>query len=173
MSIIGLCHCEDCFLTFPHTFDDKVESLCPSLLLKDSVYIHTTHFTPLLIWIMMMECCILMALPIHYVWTGIVHQWEPPLNLAGSQNHDLHEHCCHIIFFITQDLVRALRNTRESSSPGPYRLSGHVLRHCAHQLGDVFSILFQSSMHGWSPSAVKELHSYDHSQQQQKRQNSE
>ncbi len=48
--------------------------------------------------------------------------------------------------FSTQDVVRSLRRTRESSSPGPDNISGRVLRHCAQQLGDVFRILFQSSM---------------------------
>ncbi len=48
--------------------------------------------------------------------------------------------------FSTQDVVRSLRRTRERSSPGPDNISGRVLRHCAQQLGDVFRILFQSSM---------------------------
>ncbi len=42
--------------------------------------------------------------------------------------------------------MRYLRRTRERSSPGPDNISGRVLRHCAQQLGDVFRILFQSSM---------------------------
>ncbi len=48
--------------------------------------------------------------------------------------------------FSTQDLLRALRRTREWSSPGPHNISGHVLRHCAQQLQDVFQVLFQRSM---------------------------
>lgn len=48
--------------------------------------------------------------------------------------------------FSTKDVVRALRRTRERSSPGPDNIIGRVLRHCAQQLGDVFQILFQTSM---------------------------
>ncbi len=48
--------------------------------------------------------------------------------------------------FSTQDLLRALRRTREWSSPGLHNISGHVLRHCAQQLQDVFQVLFQRSM---------------------------
>lgn len=47
--------------------------------------------------------------------------------------------------FRTEDVVSALRRTRERSSPGPDNISGRVLRHCAGQLGSVFRTLFQHS----------------------------
>ena len=48
--------------------------------------------------------------------------------------------------FKTEEVVRALRKTRENSSPGPDNISGRVLRFCAEQLGGVFQTLFQRSM---------------------------
>lgn len=48
--------------------------------------------------------------------------------------------------FRTEDVVRALRKTRERSSPGPDNISSRVLRHCAGQLGSVFRTLFQHSL---------------------------
>lgn len=48
--------------------------------------------------------------------------------------------------FRTEDVVRALRRTRERSSTGPDNISSRVLRHCAGQLGVVFQTLFQHSM---------------------------
>ncbi|XP_042073451.1 uncharacterized protein LOC121813637 [Haplochromis burtoni] len=45
--------------------------------------------------------------------------------------------------FRTEDVVRALRRTRERSSPGPDNISSRVVRHCAGQLGSVFWTLFQ------------------------------
>lgn len=46
----------------------------------------------------------------------------------------------------TREVVKALMKTRESCSSGPDNISSRVLRHCAHQLGDVFRTLFQNSI---------------------------
>ncbi|XP_040911032.1 protein NLRC3-like [Toxotes jaculatrix] len=37
--------------------------------------------------------------------------------------------------FSTVEVVRALRRTKTTTTPGPDNISGHVLRHCAEQLG--------------------------------------
>ncbi|KAG8000946.1 hypothetical protein GBF38_018249 [Nibea albiflora] len=56
------------------------------------------------------------------------------------------EHGGTTLIFKTDEVVRALRRTRENSSPGPDNISGRVLRLCAEQLGGVFQTLFQRSM---------------------------
>ena len=48
--------------------------------------------------------------------------------------------------FKTEEVVRALRRTRENSSPGPDNISGRVLKLCAEQQGGVFQKRFQRSM---------------------------
>nr|XP_054597200.1 uncharacterized protein LOC129163471 [Nothobranchius furzeri] len=56
--------------------------------------------------------------------------------------------------FTMQEVVKALKQTKEKSAPGPEHISSRVLRNCAQQLGCVFQTLFQSSM---DTSAVPQL----------------
>lgn len=44
----------------------------------------------------------------------------------------------------TAEVVKALRRTKMNTAPGPDKICGRTLRHCAEQLGGVFQHLFQS-----------------------------
>ena len=64
--------------------------------------------------------------------------------------------------FKTEEVVRALRKTRENSSPGPDNISGRVLRFCAEQLEGVFQTLFQRSMDTSTVPQLWKLYSHPH-----------
>jgi hypothetical protein len=44
------------------------------------------------------------------------------------------------------DVLKLFRGCHAHKSPGPDRISGHVLKHCAEQMAGIFTDIFQSSL---------------------------
>ena len=63
------------------------------------------------------------------------------------------------------DVLKLFRGCNTYTSPGPDKISGHVLKYCAEQLAGVFTDIFQSSLdqQHWSQSFVEKLNNYTHS----------
>ena len=60
------------------------------------------------------------------------------------------------------DVLKLFRGCNAYKSPGPDKISGHVLKHCAEQLAGVFTDIFQASIDQRVASIVKKLNNYTH-----------